>query len=329
MERIVVEIYPAAGTKRELYVFDRPSVTLGRGYGSDIILADPYISASHLQVRVDEGKGFVITDLSTRNGTFLSNDSRRPDIKKRITEETVITSGQAVYIGNTVVRFYSADHPVAATRHMHSSRMDILQLSRPMTTLYALVGVFLAYFIQAVVTMDSNHVNAGKIFFVELLTFLAVLLWPGFWALLGRVIRHRPRFQLHLTITLIYMFVMLPLTNLTAFLGYVFMNMWIEYTLGMLLSGTAFALLFFGNLTYATHLGLRARIITSAAIPLLFVMFVSVGMFMFQDRFNPEPPYYARLKPPYFRPLKVYDIDGAIGRLDKVFVQAREQKRTE
>ncbi len=117
MERIVVEIYPAAGTKRELYVFDRPSVTLGRGYGSDIILADPYISASHLQVRVDEGKGFVITDLSTRNGTFLSNDSRRPDIKKRITEETVITSGQAVYIGNTVVRFYSADHPVAATRH--------------------------------------------------------------------------------------------------------------------------------------------------------------------------------------------------------------------
>lgn len=329
MERIVVEVSPAVGLKKELHVIDRGSITIGRGYNNDIIIADPYISPTHVHIRVNPEGGFFVADAGTRNGTFLVSEGHHLHGRKRLGEETAATSGQAVNIGNTVLRIYAADHPVHAARSLHASRVDMLQLSRPMTMLYALVGVFLVYFIQAVVTTHESQITPGKIFFVELLSLLGIMIWPGFWALLGRVIRHRPRFQVHLTLTLIYLFIMLPISNLAAFLGYVFMSVWIEYIVVMLLSGAVFALLFFGNLTYATHLGSRSRVITSAAIPLVFILFLTVGMFVFRDRFNPEPPYYARLKPPYFRPVKVYTLDESMDKVSKVFTEAREQKRTD
>ena len=53
---------------------EKVETTIGKGTANDIILADPAVSTSHAMIS-SESKGYIITDLGSRNGTFV-NDTR-------------------------------------------------------------------------------------------------------------------------------------------------------------------------------------------------------------------------------------------------------------
>jgi hypothetical protein len=71
-------------------------VTIGRLPGCEIVLADPNVSRRHTEVR-QAGRGFVVTDLNSTNGTTVND--------VRVGADHPLEDGDVVTVGATRIRF--------------------------------------------------------------------------------------------------------------------------------------------------------------------------------------------------------------------------------
>ena len=82
---------------------ERETVVLGRALDADVRVNDTQVSRRHARIDTlidDEGLRYVLTDLKSRNGTFLNGQP--------VTEET-LRNGDKISIGETIVRFEFLD----------------------------------------------------------------------------------------------------------------------------------------------------------------------------------------------------------------------------
>ena len=86
-------------------VFDREimesETRIGKGPRNTIVLADPSVSTAHAMI-ADDGESFFITDLSSRNGTFVGAE--------RITEKRRLQHGDIVTLGRSKLTFRQSGH---------------------------------------------------------------------------------------------------------------------------------------------------------------------------------------------------------------------------
>jgi hypothetical protein len=54
------------------YTIDRPEIVFGRAPGCDVILSHDFVSGRHAKLTVSAGRRYTLTDLGSRNGTFLN-----------------------------------------------------------------------------------------------------------------------------------------------------------------------------------------------------------------------------------------------------------------
>lgn len=73
---------------------------LGRGDSNEIQIKDDAASRRHAQIGLTP-RGVIISDLGSRNGTFVN--------KRRVTTATVLRSGDEIVIGHTTVKFTDPD----------------------------------------------------------------------------------------------------------------------------------------------------------------------------------------------------------------------------
>jgi DNA-binding NtrC family response regulator len=90
-EVFVVSV-PALQRGESFELGERP-LRLGTGEDADIVLEDPYVSSSHAELRVEEGR-CLIRDLESRNGVFIGG--------QKVTEAEV-PPGSTVVLGQTGV----------------------------------------------------------------------------------------------------------------------------------------------------------------------------------------------------------------------------------
>lgn len=74
-------------------------VTVGRDPSCGVSIADGSISTTHAKIRQD-GEGFVIEDLSSRNGTFVNGE--------RLTQPRLLADQDVVRLGKVVLTFHLA-----------------------------------------------------------------------------------------------------------------------------------------------------------------------------------------------------------------------------
>lgn len=105
-------------------------VTIGRGLDNEVILSVDSVSSHHCQLE-KRGADYWISDLQSRNGTFVNN--------KRITEEVLIQPGDLIQLGAALLRCASGEITPAAikrkTSRIHSTEtQDLRPPPRPHAT---------------------------------------------------------------------------------------------------------------------------------------------------------------------------------------------------
>ena len=86
-------------------VFDREltnaETQIGKGPRNDVVIADPAVSTAHAIVR-REGSSFTISDIGSRNGTYVNGD--------RLSETRQLNHGDVIGIGLTKLTFRMGDY---------------------------------------------------------------------------------------------------------------------------------------------------------------------------------------------------------------------------
>jgi sigma-B regulation protein RsbU (phosphoserine phosphatase) len=102
MNRILKVIDPS-GVER-IFIIANDLVRIGRASDNDVVLDDPCLSREHAQID-REGKAHFITDLKSRNGTWLNESPIRERMK--------LNSGDQVKLGNTTLIFQNPEEQVS------------------------------------------------------------------------------------------------------------------------------------------------------------------------------------------------------------------------
>ena len=88
MSEIVIQ---SADGNREHYSLEKDVTTIGRSRESDIFLPDQWLSRHHAEIR-RKGEAWIIVDLNSKNGTLLSGQPAKGEVKLRPGD--VITLGE-------------------------------------------------------------------------------------------------------------------------------------------------------------------------------------------------------------------------------------------
>lgn len=83
------------------YCIDKPTITIGRGLGNDIVIDDPRVSRQHAELRITGGK-VCIYDLKSTNGTWVNG---------RRVIECVLSDGDSVSLGGVEYFFKMGPEP--------------------------------------------------------------------------------------------------------------------------------------------------------------------------------------------------------------------------
>ena len=84
------------------YRLTKRPLTGGRDPATDIQIIDPKVSRRHFQVALGKD-GYVIRELRSRNGVFVNGT--------RITGDHKLEHGDEIRVGQSVLAFYTDDHP--------------------------------------------------------------------------------------------------------------------------------------------------------------------------------------------------------------------------
>jgi pilus assembly protein CpaF len=95
---VILTLTEKGGEPRQL-TFDKNEVTVGRVQGNDVVLPKGNVSKRHCRIYVQDGH-FAVEDAKSTNGTYVNG--------RKITESTVVSTADKVYVGDFVIRVDSA-----------------------------------------------------------------------------------------------------------------------------------------------------------------------------------------------------------------------------
>jgi hypothetical protein len=172
---------------------ERFPVTVGRGYGNDVILDDPKVSTSHLRIeRTEDGK-LVLRDVGSRNGTFRVEPWAR-------LAELVLTDDARVAAGDTVLRFRSRAHAVEDTLVAEvpvapRGRLFELPFAFPAMLAVTVVASILHEYLT-----NYQKTDWGSLALSVFVPVFTAFVWTGIWSVASKVARRQFYFGAHGTI---------------------------------------------------------------------------------------------------------------------------------
>ena len=90
-----VDVEKGSRAMRGLHVDVLGPVVVGRSPSSDIVIDEPYVSATHARFTI-QGPALVLEDLGSTNGTMVNGHT--------IDQPVILRDGDEVQVGDTVMR---------------------------------------------------------------------------------------------------------------------------------------------------------------------------------------------------------------------------------
>lgn len=195
---VIVEVLGRGGRVAERVRLAALPATVGRGYGSDVIVEDPYADAVHARISEGPDGGVVVEDLGSANGLFAGEFGARQ-------ERLALRPGGVFRVGHTLLRVATPDTPVAAALRDGGpeSRGRRLARSRAAAAALTVAGAVLFGLSS---WLGSTEEPGGAAFLEGLLAGIAfVALWAGGWALATRLRSGHSRFLAHVTVAWLFL----------------------------------------------------------------------------------------------------------------------------
>lgn len=188
--QLIVEVLDRRGHVVSRHRVDELPATLGRGYRCAVILDDRFVSPEHARIEVEPDGGLTVIDLDSLNGL------RRAGSRNRV-PRVAIRPGTRIRLGQTVLRFCYPDQPVAPAVRERGETIALGGLVLAPAHGLA-IGAVAAGWVGLLAFLGSFDGDRGTNGTVAVIAMsLVIALWAGIWALLGRLLVHRPRFSLH------------------------------------------------------------------------------------------------------------------------------------
>lgn len=186
---LIVEILDQRGAVRSRTRLTTLPATIGRAYGSDVLLDDPYVCPRHAELTRDEDGAIVLRDAGSVNG--LRTGPRGPRVAS-----LPISSGTRVRIGQTDLRVVDVEHPVPPAIREADRTGFTEQLTVPRTALLVVAGAAAVFLLDGWLGDTSND-SITPILSDVLPIVLVLGMWAGAWALATRIVSHRFRLLAH------------------------------------------------------------------------------------------------------------------------------------
>lgn len=191
---IVVEVLDRGGRVAERVRLAALPAVIGRGYGSDVILDDPFADAAHARLVSDATGALAVEDLGSANGLYEGEHGAR-------LTRIALAPGATFRVGHTLLRVGTPELavPPALRDERRGSRLHRLVRQRATAvglTLLVVPSLGLEFYLSSTDQPGSTEFAIGA------LTVLGLgLAWAGAWALGTRIRSGQGRFLAHLSVT--------------------------------------------------------------------------------------------------------------------------------
>ena len=186
MERLAwVEILDRHGDASSRHPVYAWPLKVGRAYTSDIVLDDPYVAANHLEINpVGEG--------AYQLKVVISVNKMMVDTLRGKQADATVSANQVVRIGHTQLRIRPVDYAVSAEKSLPSKAW-----LRSWPALFVGVAALVLIYLLTL-WLNYDRAEGYRILLLPIVgVIVLLLLWGGFWALIGRVLSGRANFIAH------------------------------------------------------------------------------------------------------------------------------------
>ena len=302
---VIVELLDKSGKVHERVRLTRFPAVIGRGYDSDVILGDEFVSAHHAQIGLDETGQPTINDLETENGTYLL-PTMQPAHNLALGAETLLRLGQ------TLVRLRRPEFPVAPTRidTLTHSRITLFFSSGLM--LMALSLLLLGILGLHAYQISAQQIKLSKLLLESLEVAILVPIWAGLWAILSRVFAHHTAYVSHAVIACLAVISFFVADTFAEYYAFGFSAQLSAEILFHMLFGLIVALVLYGHLRFATLLSPKRIGVFSGMIAAGVVALSGFATYVQELDFNDTLAYPPELKPAQFRMVPERSLDTFI-----------------
>lgn len=184
-----VEVLDRRGHVRARHRVESAPAIIGRGYGSDVLVDDPWLSPVHARLYRELDGSLVVEDAGSENGTWSPAGGRITRLP--------LGTGITLRMGRTLVRVLPADAPVPATLGANATPPGERGWHQGWVGPLLALAAGAAYAWMRLLDDSDVHRTAALVGdALAMVTGLAC--WAGIWALVTRAVSHRASFLAHL-----------------------------------------------------------------------------------------------------------------------------------
>jgi len=312
MESLILQIGGRAGRVRELVRSAGESVSIGRGFGNQVVLTDPYVAAEPASFDYEDGRWYFVnldeTNRVLRNGASLP------------AQRVALQAGDRLTVGRTEIRVFSPDFAVAPTRKLILSdwlHHDSIGWLIPLVAL----AVFNALDFSVDFLLDTTREIEWKEQVTDLLWVNTILLaWVGIWALNGRLVRHHAHFGQQFFITTMWMIGLVFVMPVLGYLDFLLDGSTLGSVIGTLVLIAMFAGLLRFNLYFSTS-GRHATAIGIVASVIVVGGFVAIS-YLAEDDFELRASAGSELYPGFTLPGSGESVDAYFAAVEEILAKA-------
>jgi len=307
---VIAEVLEKSGKVHERVRLTQFPAMIGRGYDSDMILGDEFVSAHHAQIVLDDTGAPMIVDLRTENGTYLL-----PSMQA--VQQLALGAETLLRLGHTLVRLRRPEFAVAATRIDTLTQSRVTRFIGSGWMLAALSVLLLGILGLHAYQISAQQIKLSKLLLETVEIGIVVPIWAGLWAILSRVFAHHTAYVTHAVIAALALISFFVADTLAEYYAFAFSAQLSAEILFHVLFGGLAALVLYWHLRFATLLAPRHIAVGSAMIAAGIVALSGFSTYVQGLEFNDTLPYPPELKPAQFRVVPEKSLDD--------FVRAAEQ----